>query len=237
MELNSIEITNGIFGCIYVVVSIIVGLRLISKYFKEKNFTYIYVGLTWIGLSTLWLAASLSFLIFLISGKPLAPFLYFFIGVTFIPLILLIWMTAFAMLIYEDYKKIIQIIFTIYGAIFEAIYLYFLFTDITVIGVQKTPIDTDWGLFMTIYLMIIILIGVITGLFFAIKSMKAPNEEIKLRGKFIFVAFLFWALGSALDAIIELPLIRTLAIAMLIISAILWYFAFNLPKFLKGKKI
>ena len=85
--------------------------------------------------------------------------------------------------------------------------------------------------------MIIILIGVITGLFFAIKSMKAPNEEIKLRGKFILVAFLFWALGSALDAIIELPLIRTLAIAILIISAILWYFAFNLPKFLKGKKI
>ena len=203
------------------------GLRLISKYFNEKNSTYIYVGLTWIGLSTLWVAASLSFLIFLISGKPLAPFLYFFIGVTFIPLILLIWMTAFAMLIYEDYKKIIQIIFAIYGVIFEAIYLYFLFTDITVIGVQKTPIDTDWGLFMTIYLMIIILIGVITGLFFAIKSMKAPNEEIKLRGKFILVAFLFWALGSALDAIIELPLIRTLAIAMLIISSVLWYLAFH----------
>ena len=122
MELNSIEITNGIFGYIYVVVSIIVAFRLISKYFKEKNSTYIYVGLTWIGLSTLWLAASISFLIFLLSGKPLTPFLYFFIGVSFIPLFLLIWMTAFAMLIYEDYKKIIQIIFAIYGIFFEVIF-------------------------------------------------------------------------------------------------------------------
>ena len=127
MQLNTIELINGIFGCIYVVVSIIVGLRLIFKYFKEKNSTYIYVGLTWIGLSTLWLAASISFLIFLLSGKPLAPFFYFFIGVTFILLFLLIWMTAFAMLIYEDYKKIIQIIFAIYGIIFEVIFLYFLY--------------------------------------------------------------------------------------------------------------
>ena len=139
------------------------------------------------------------------------------------------------MLIYEDYKKIIQIIFAIYGVIFEVIFLYFLFTDTTAIGIQNTPIDTDWSLFMTIYFISVILIGVITGLFFGLKSMKAPTEEIKLRGKFIFIAFIVWALGSALDAIIELPLIRTLAIVLLIVSSILWYFAFNLPKFLKEK--
>ena len=72
------------------------------------------------------------------------------------------------MLIYEDYKKIIQTIFAIYGIIFEVIFLYFLFTDTTAIGVQRTPIDTDWSLFMTGYLILVILIGVITGLFFAI---------------------------------------------------------------------
>ncbi len=233
MELSPIEILNGTLGWIYVIISILVGIKLISNYFKEKNNIYIYVGLTWIGLSTLWLAASISFLSAILTGNGLPEVPYFLIGVSSIPLTLFIWMTAFSKLIYEEYKRKIQIAFAIYGAIFEIVFLFFLFTDYSKIGVLKTPIDTDWGIFMQFYLIATIFIGVITGGLFAQKSMKSPNSEVKLRGKLIVMAFFTWAFGSIIDTIFEVPLIRALALIFLILSSFLFYFAFNLPKWMK----
>jgi len=235
MSLNPIEILNGVFGIIYVIVSILVGIILISKCFQNKNTIYIYVGLTWIGLSTLWLAASISFILALTTGQGLPPVPYFLIGVSLIPIFLFIWMIAFTSLAFNEYRKVILIIFAIYGFLFEIIFFYFLLTNPSLIGMQITPIDTDWGLFMTVYFISIIIIAIITGGLFGQKSMKSPEPEIQLRGKIILRAFIIWGFGSVMDTIIEFPLIRTLAIILLILASVLWYFAFTLPEFLKKR--
>ncbi len=235
MVLESIEIINGILGIIYVIVSIVIGIRLMTKYFQNKNTIFIYVGLTWIGLSTLWLAASISFILALITGRGLPPIPYFLIGVSLIPFFLFTWMIAFSSLVFEYYKKIVLGVFAIFCMILEVIFFYLLFTDHSMIGVQNTPIDTDWGIFMTIYLILVIIIALITGGLFSYKSMISENPEIKLRGKVILISFIIWALGSIIDTIFEFALMRTLAIILLIVASFLWYFAFNLPKFLKKR--
>ena len=235
MVLESIEIINGFLGIIYVIVSLVIGIRLMTKYFQNKNTIFIYVGLTWIGLSTLWLAASISFILALTTGDWLPPIPYFLIGVSLIPFFLFMWMIAFSSLVFEYYKNIFLGVFAIFCMIIEVIFFYLLFTDHSMIGIQNTPIDTDWGIFMTIYLILVIIIALITGGLFSYKSIISENPEIRLRGKVILISFIIWALGSIIDTIFEFPLMRTLAIILLIVASFLWYFAFNLPKFLKKR--
>ena len=235
MELEPIEMINGIFGWIYVILSICVGIQIIHIYFKKKDRVYIYIGLTWIGLSTLWLAASISFLLAITTNQIFPPIPYFLIGVAPIPFFLFMWITGFSNLVYKSHKKIIQIIFGIYGILFETIFLYLLFTDPSRIGTLLTPIDTEWGLFMTVYLLLIIVIAIVTGTLFSIRSIESSSPEIRLRGKLLLLAFSIWALGSIIDTIFDYPIIRLLALIVLIIASFLFYITFNLPRFLREK--
>ena len=48
MALEQIEILNGIFSLIFVVISTYIGIRIASKYLKYKQNELILVGFTWI---------------------------------------------------------------------------------------------------------------------------------------------------------------------------------------------
>ena len=202
MELEYFEIVNGVFSLIFIIISIIVGLIIASKYPKHKNKNLLIIGFVWVGLAEAWIANSFSFLFTIITGELLSTEIYYLIGITFTPITLFIWMVAFTDLVYSGKnRKIILLIFAAYGIVFEIVFFYFLFNDVSFLGELVSPVNSDYGLFLQLYLFSVIIITLITGILFARESLKSDNPEIKLKGKFLFLAFIFFGVGAVLDTI------------------------------------
>lgn len=236
MVLQPIEILSGILSLIFVLISTYIGLRIASRYTKHKQITLILVGISWIGISSLWIAPSISILLALSTGEGLTPFMYFFIANAFIPFYLFIWMMAITEFLYKDKQKMILLISALVGTVIEIIFLYFLFTEIEVIGELTGPVDTDWGLFMTVYYLLVIVIMVITGTLFGRESLKSDNPETKLKGKFILAAFYIWLAGCLFDTISAISIIiLIMARITLIVSSFLFYLGFILPDSVKKR--
>jgi hypothetical protein len=72
----------------------------------------------------------------------------------------------------------------------------------------------------------------ISGILIARQSIRSEKPEIKLKGKFLLIAFILFVIGAFADAVllltvITLPIIRIILIS----SSVLFYFGFILPKF------
>ena len=91
MALQPIDIANGVFSLIFVSISILIGLKIISKYFEYKRRTYLLIGLTWIGMSAPWTPSSISLLTFLLFGVVLSVEILLFIAFFFLPIIQILW--------------------------------------------------------------------------------------------------------------------------------------------------
>ncbi|MFX1442458.1 MAG: hypothetical protein ACFFHV_03500 [Promethearchaeota archaeon] len=229
MTLTPNEFLNGLTGFIFVVIVFFVGLKISLKYFEYKQKTLLYVGIGWMGFPCPYIAVSVSFLSVLITGNPIPDVLYFLIGIGLIPFFLILWMAAFSELLYKNRQKLIIIIFTIFGALFESYIIYALLTNTKLIGVKQGPVDTDWTNIIIIYFVILIIIIFITGMLFSRTSLRSDNPEVRLKGKFLLVAFLAWAIGSFLDAILDYPITRII----LMLSSIAFYFGWIMPDWMK----
>ncbi len=234
--MEPVEILNGIFSIIFILLSIIVGLTMIIKYFEYKQRTLLFFGFTWIGLTSPWLPSTISFLKALITSTGLTPATYFLIGNIAAPIIILIWIIAFTDLKYKDKQKIFIIVYVIIGIFFEVYLIYFIINDPNVIGELSGILDVRYKSVALIYAVFIVLNVLITGILIARDSLKSEEQEIKLKGRFLLVAFISWTIGAIMDAALD-PNIVTLTIARLILisSALEFYCGFLLPE--KVRKI
>ena len=126
IELTLVEILTGTFNLIFVIISFIVGLKILSKYFEFEKRYYIYVGITWIGISTPWMHGALAFVL-LYFNIILAEEIRFIIGYVFIPIITVLWLITFTDFMYQEKKKAIVGIYTIISLVCEILFFYFLF--------------------------------------------------------------------------------------------------------------
>ena len=217
-------------------ISIYVGLRIMSKYFKYRQVDLLFVGFSWITMSTPWFPACVSFiLVFIFNSEPLGPQAYFLIGNILIPPGMVAWIIAITDLFKVKKRKLIVILYTIGNTIYLVFFLYFLFTDYRVIGELRGETDVLYQNFVSIYLMAGILIVFITGLLFARASLRSDKPDIKLKGKLLLVAFLTFTVGAILDtalplSFITLPIFRSLEI----LGAFTFYLGFVLPKWTKN---
>ncbi len=104
------------------------------------------------------------------------------------------------------------------------------------IGNQISTFVVEWALCIQIYLLISIVLFLITGFLFARASRKTEDPEIKLKGKFLIVAFLTFTIGTIIDVIGaggSTEILIFLARTFVIISSICFYIGFTLPKFVK----
>ena len=236
MSLDLLDIINGTFSLTFVVISLIIGFLILSRYFKYKEKIYFLVGMTWILISEPWWPSSLSFLVSLNNGEGLTPALYFLVGNTLVPLAIALWLIAFTEFILTEKRKIILIAFSVLGILFEIIFFILLYVNPNLIGTLTgtPPVDVSYKSFIMIFLLFFILIVVITGLFFARLSLKSKDKEVNLKGKLLVVAYITFLIGSILDS--SLPLNELTVIftrLLLIVSAICWYGGFLLPKWMK----
>ena len=248
--MDIVDILQGSLSLIFVIISFIIGVTIISKYGKIKNRIYILVGLTWLMLSTLWLPEAGSFLMSLIIQQTLAIEWYFILGNVFIPIALLCWVTAYTDMVNKDKQKIAVALILILGVVFEGLFFYNFFLDINLLGVINPlrPFSADLGYFLTILLLISFLILFVTGFKFARKSIKSENKEVRLKGKLLQFAFIAFTIAALLEktarsiligtvfldpTILLLSVILVIVRVLLISSAIAFYGGFLLPNWMK----
>lgn len=204
------------------------------KYFELKKSIFLLVGITWIGLSEPWWPSSISFIVAAISGEGLSPEMYFLIGNILIPLFVMTWITAFANLLYPTKRLLLQILTAIHGIGFLIIFFSALLTDPSQIGTLEGAVDVEYLSLVRIYLLSVLVILIVTGVLFARQSIKVDDSEVKLKGKFLLFAFIFFVAGAAFDSAvvlnaITLPIVRIILIA----SALCFYGGFILPDWMK----
>jgi hypothetical protein len=230
MALTPLQFANGFFSVILVVIFTIVGINIALRYKKTKERTYILFGIAWIGVVEAYYAVSISFIVALFNGVGLPPEIYFLIGIPFYPVSTLIWITAFTDILYKEKQRIIQLIFVIIGTVFEIIFFYLLFTAPSLLGTLLSPVDSEFGLVVRIYILFSLGVIYFTGIILAVASMKSKNPEYRLRGIFIFITLTTFVIGAVLDTL-ELNIITLTIIRLIMISsAIDFYIAFVLPK-------
>jgi len=247
--LDIVDILQGSLSLIFVLISFIIGVSIISKYGKFKSRLYVLVGLTWLMLSTLWLPEAVSFLMSLIIQQTLAIEWYFILGNVFVPVAVFTWIYAYTDMISKDKQKFFLILILIFGIVFEGLFFYYFFLDINLIGVISPlrPFSADLGYFLTILLLISFLILFRTGLKFARKSIKSENKEVRLKGKLLQFAFTAFTIAALLEkiarsimigtvftdpTILFLSVILVIVRVLLISSAIAFYGGFLLPRWM-----
>ncbi len=234
--LEPFDILNIILQMIFIATTIIVGLIIASKYSKYKDRIFLMVGFAWIGLVEPWMGSVSNFFYTIITGRMFNVQIYLLIGMTFIPLSLTFWFVAITDLMYKERQKLILSLIISYGILFEIFFLYYIFNDPSVLAVLHGVIDIEYKLPLQLYEFSVLLLGIITGLLFSRTSMKSENPEVRLKGKFLFIAFILFVAGAVSDTIF-LRDIPTLFITRLILisASVFFYFGFILPTFLKKK--
>ncbi|MBY8986403.1 MAG: hypothetical protein KGD65_15120, partial [Candidatus Lokiarchaeota archaeon] len=199
MEL--VDILHGSFSLLYVIISFSLGLIILFKYFKFKNRLYVLVGLTWIFLSFPWLPDSISFLLNVFVQTSLASEWYFIIGNIFIPIALISWIIAYTDMINRDKQKLTVSIILIFSLVFEIIFFTLFFMDVDLIGLidPLRPFSADLGALLIVFLLITMLIMLITGVKFSLKSIQSEDKEIRLKGKLLRVAFIAFTIAALLE--------------------------------------
>lgn len=229
-KLSELDILHGIFTTIFVVISLLVGLRILLKYFEHKRMELFAVGIAWMGMSTPWIGNSLSFLLYVSIGTRLELVPYLFLENAFIPLALICWIYAFSMLVYPRLVKKITIPFAIICLTYEIFLIAALIIDPNTIGTLEGMFDADHTIIPSIFKVFGIFTIFITGIIFARKSIMAEDPSIQWKGRFILIAMISFAIGAFLDALLTFtPLELVLVRLLLISSSIEYYLGFFLP--------
>ncbi len=248
--MDIVDILQGSLSLIFVIISFIIGVSIISKYGKNKNRLYILVGLTWLTLSTLWLPEAISLLMSVFIGQTLVIEMYFIIGNVFVPVALTCWIIAYTDMVNKDKQKIALGLILIFSVVFEVLFFYHFFLDINLIGVINPlrPFSADLGYSLAMLLLISFLILFVTGFKFARKSIRSENKEVRLKGKLLQFAFIAFTIAAVIEkiarsiligtvfadpTILFLSVILVIVRVLLISSAIAFYGGFLLPGWMK----
>ncbi|MFX0071750.1 MAG: hypothetical protein ACFFAO_11735 [Candidatus Hermodarchaeota archaeon] len=235
MELTFIDYFNGLSSLLFVIISFIIGFKLIFKYFKYQAKELGLVGLTWLGICEIWIPTAISFITVLLFNFTLSPEVYFFIAFVFVPIAIIFWLLAFTDLLYQNQQKKILFIYIIYGAIFEVVFIFFLCTDSSMIGKRVRLIEASYTLWMYIYLVSIATTFFLTAFLFAKKSLLSENRETKIKAKFLIAAVITLFITSLLDAFFTYGLLTFILYKIFLISCALeFYFSFFLPTKLRN---
>lgn len=233
MTLTPLDVLNGSLGLSFVIISIILGLIIAFKYFKNKDKNFILIGFTWVFITSGWYGTSFSFLSALILGGEGLPFEAIML-LNFIPLPagLFLWLIAFTNFLYKEKQKFILIVISVITLIFYVLFFYCLFTDPILVGEKLSPVDTKGNnMVLLLYLVIFIIIFLITGLKFSLKTMKVDNPVTKLKGKMLFIAFISFSIGGILDSMVPSTALTLIIFRLILISsAVEFYGGFILPQ-------
>jgi len=216
---------------------------MIRRYFQYASLEHLYVGLAWIGLAGPWFADAFVFPSILIGNliDPSLPSAFYtsititvsLITTYYAPFAIILWLFAFTKLLGLENRKPILIIFILFNILMEAVMIIFTFYKFKYIRTYNGPFNYQWGLITTIFYLSAIFTALISGLLFAYKALKAETPESKLRGKFLIISFILFAIGSIIPYVWFDVWGLVISRIILVITVIMFYFGLNMPQFIK----
>jgi hypothetical protein len=176
----------------------------------------------------------ISYLWFLLFSTTLNDFSYFLLTIGPIPIAHITWMVFFTSFFLKKIQKIIIILFSIEAILFEIVFVYFLVVEPSIIATRIPLSSVEWTLFILIYLLISILLFLITGIIFTLQCFKSDKKDIRLKGKFLLIAFLSFMIGILIEI---MPLFfdfkYVFSRIIILLAAIGFYLGFILPERIK----
>ena len=241
MSLTPLDILNGILGLLVVIISFILGLIVLSKYFKNKNKNFILLGINLILLTSGWYGTSTSFIIALInSSDGLSLEMILLLNFIPLPIGLLCWCGFYTNILMKEKQKLFLLIVIIITIFFYSVFFSVVFTDVSQAAIKISPVDTTAGgnRFLSIYIIIFIILLLFTGIHFSLQTMKYEDIEMKTKGKFLLFAFPSFAIGGLLDSSLPSNEITLIFFRLLLILSIIsFYIGFLLPNWIKKRMI
>ena len=235
MALTPIEILHSSFSLVAVLISILIGLIIISKYFKIRQRNILLIGIFWTGLTFPWLPTVITFIMMLTVGYGLTVEGFILIGIMILPITVLCGLTAFTSLlgVRKPKRRVILLSVLVFNLIFEGLIIYFLFIDVSVIATLEDVLIIEWSVFSQIYFIINLVLFLVTGILFSRKSLQSESREIRFKGKLLMAAFISFTIGTVLDFAIPNPLTYIIARLILLSSSVEFYIGFLLPERIK----
>jgi len=241
--LSDLAKISGITALISVLIGFLLGFIVLIKYFKTKQFLIFNFFLCIIFTLSPWYPSGLGYLFWLITGEFLNYQIYVLIGTVGVPIAILAWLNVYLSTIKPNKKKLVLVLYGILSIFFEIYLFYFLFLApgapveslLGIINDPNNPMDIDYKVFVLIFLGISILTACITGFHFAANSMKKEElPEIRWKGRFLLIGFLFFGISAIFDAIIEMgPTLLVLMRTILALATFFFYLGFILPQWVK----
>jgi len=238
--IKSYEIFYGILSVIFVFIALIIGIRILTKYFELRRKELITVGLALIFLSSAWWGSAFSFLSYIIFGHIFSQIEFLIFGDAFLFLAIICWMYTFLRLVYPNLLKKVISVYLLISILYEILFFYFLFTEPNQIATIEGNFNSEHKLFSLSFILFSIGSFLVTGIIFAKESMKAPSPKLQLKGKFLLTGMLSFTIGAIFDAGgFTDPILLVLIRFLLISSAIEYYLGFlmsdRVAKFLVGE--
>ncbi|TXT56380.1 MAG: conserved membrane protein of unknown function [Promethearchaeota archaeon] len=233
ISLTLTQIIIGYSNLIFVIISFIVGIKLIIKYPKYKDINFLLVGLTWMSVTLPYLATIISFFHTMLTGELISIVIYLIINIALFPIGVFLWLIAVTNLAYDEHSKLVKITFGSYAIIFEVVFVLLLLIDPSLLGTMIPPFIPKFEPFIIINYLILIVVLVVTGILFSVQSIKAQTPKIKLKGKFLLIAFILVSVGGVLDLIPTPDLVIFIKRSISILGTIMFYLGFYLPKFIE----
>lgn len=234
MVLTDLEFVSGLFSVLIIIFTMFVGLSIMGQYFKTKSKVFLYVGFTWIFIVEAWYSSATSFILVLLTDTPLPAQIYFLIGMPILPLVMILWLLAYTELTENKKKKIIVLLYSISGLIFEIIFFAALFINPSIIGELEGPVNAKYSFILLGYVLFLLITFLVTGVQFSRGTFNSEKPEIRLKGKLLIIAFISFTIGTIIDGFLSINIIALVLIRLLVISAALEFYAgFILPDWVK----
>ncbi|MBN1802234.1 MAG: hypothetical protein JW891_12050 [Candidatus Lokiarchaeota archaeon] len=235
--MESSIVISGTFSLIFIIVSFIIGLKIILGYKKRKERTYLYIGFVWILISGSWYASAISFLIALFtngSGLQFHPEIYFLIGNSLVPVGQILWLIVTTDFFAKEKQILIVGTYCVFAVIEESFLIYGILVDPGAIGTLVSPVDVEYEALTILWASINLIIFIIPGFLLGETLLSSDNKEHHLKGKYLILAFILFGLGSILDALSFIPVwFLPITRIILISSSICYYVGFILPKWMR----
>jgi hypothetical protein len=247
MSLSANEIIVGIGDSLFIIVSFIIGFKILLKYAKYKKREFLLIALTWIFLSFSWLGGALSFISFLIAQKPINKTIILIFNNAFSPIALLCWL--YSLILFDIFQKKNKLLLYIGAIIFipyDIILIILCFIEPDIIGTFSGNYFLIPGLLTIPFKLLAMLITIITGIAFAKISMQSTDSRIRIKGTFLLSAFISFMIGLIeipYVALFRVPILQLHILLMIIFrlflisSVVLYYFGFFLPDLIADRII
>lgn len=231
-NLGFFEFFSIISSLVFIIVSTIVGIKIILNFFKTNKYVFILIGLAWIGISAWAYSLVYLYVVILILSSEASPMIFLFIDVGLYPIALLFWVFAMRNLFHNKIlkSKFFVVIFILFVIFLEILFFYYAFNNITMIGHFNYEFNMEFGPIAIIIYAVSLSIFLGTGLPFVYISIKSEIRKVRIKGIFLLIAFIMFTVAALIAFLIPTKFSEIIAQIFFILSAMFYYLGFILPK-------